>query len=432
MFDNEIVSQGERLKALRKMHRVTQKELCGGICSKENISQIENNKQNLTFDLAVGLIGNLNRIAKEKNINAYLITPEELTKDEDGQANDLFKKHIIKLKEIESIDSFEERLSKAEELIEKYNIEDDSKIELYKLASNFYYYKSSYSKNDEICSKGLKVSINSKNKLKEAHFYISRSRNYIMLEEYSRALEQLVYAEKINDNLMNNELSIMVLHYRALTYKKLGEYDTALEYFKMLKQFEFNDYNMLLKMRMIYANCLNDYNKFEEAEKEYNELINIAIKNDNKDILSLAYKNLSELYFNQEDYNFAAIYIRQAVECNPNNVYLNETLHFAAKVLKNLGEDVEHYLSRALDICEREDRENLNLAEKIIYDLVLLYIEREDEESIMLMADKVKKLNIDYYLIYPEIAEYFRYKNDEISKKFNRISIDKVKQAKKI
>ena len=36
---------------------------------------------------------------------------------------------------------------------------------------------------------------------------------------------------------------------------------------------------------------------------------------------------------------------------------LERYLYFAAKVLQNLNEDVEHYLLQALEICEKKDRE---------------------------------------------------------------------------
>lgn len=45
---------------------------------------------------------------------------------------------------------------------------------------------------------------------------------------------------------------------------------------------EENNKKMLLKVKMVYANCLNDYHDFDEAEKEYKETLNIAMKYDDK------------------------------------------------------------------------------------------------------------------------------------------------------
>jgi tetratricopeptide (TPR) repeat protein len=282
-----------------------------------------------------------------------------------------------------------------------------------------------------MCDIGLKISINSQNRLEEVNFYIYKSRNNIFTENYVNALQQLDYAEKLNNDIDNNKLYEMIFYHKALTYKKLGEYDRALTYFKILKQFEIKDYKMLLKVKMVYANCLNDYHEFNEAEKEYKETLNIAMKYDDKDFIAMIYRNLSELYFNQKDSKSAAIYIKESLLYSLNNEDLNEILYFAAKVFQNLNEDVEQYLLQALEICERKDRENLNLIKDIIYELVLIYIKREDEENITLMVENAKELNINCYLIYAELIKYYRYRKEEKSNYFNDELIDKLKQIKK-
>lgn len=434
LFDNEILKQGERLKKIRQIILgATQDEISAGVCTRIMISLIENNKQKLSYNLANGISENLNRIAKKKGIDIFLVTPKELMIDEDEQANYVFQNQILnELKEIEAIDLFEPKLQAAEKLIEKYSITDSKKIELYKLAADFYYYKRSYFKSEQVCDIGLKISINSENSFEEVNFFIYKSRNNIFTENYVRALQQLDYAEKLNNDIVNDELSVMILHFRGLTYKKLSEYDSALKYFEMIKQFEIKDYKMLLRVKMVYANCFSDSHKFDEAEKEYKETLNIAMKYDHKGFISMTYRNLSELYFNKKDYKTAAIYIKESLIYGLNSEDLNEILYFAAKVLQRVNEDVESYLLQALEICEKNDKENLSLLEQVIYELVLIYIKKEDKENLMLMADKSKELNLDYSLIYSEIGEYYRGQNEERSKYFSRKSREKMKQIKGI
>lgn len=433
MFDSEIMMQGERLKKYRiNMLGVTQGEISEGVCTKTMISLIENSKKKLNLKLAHALAENLNRIAKEKGITLSLITPKELMIDENEQANYIFKNQILnELKDIKVMDLFEQKLHYAEKLIEKYSIADNKKIELYKLSADIYYYKHSYAKSDQMCDIGLKISINSQNRFEEVNFFIYRSRNNIFTENYVKALQQLDYAEKLNNDIGNNELYEMIFYHKALTYKKLGEYDSALKYFKLLKQFDIKDYKMFLKVKMVYANCLNDYHEFNEAEKEYKETLNIAMKYDDKDFIAMTYRNLSELYLNQKDYKSAATYVKESLLYSLNNEYLNEILYFAAKVLQNLNEDVEQYLLEALEICERKDREHLDLIQDIIYELVLICMKREDEENITLMVEKAKELNINCYLIYAELIKYYRYRNEEKSNYFNDALIVKIKQIKK-
>jgi tetratricopeptide (TPR) repeat protein len=435
MFDNEIMTQGQRLKKIRQlMLRATQTEIAQGVCTKNMISQVEMDKKKLSINLATKISENLNRIANKKGLNLPLITPDELMINNDKLANDIFKTQILnELKEIKVIDLFEKKLSEAEELIEKYNITDNKKIELYKFSADFYYYKRIYSKSERMCDIGLKISISSQNSFEEVNFYIYRSRNNIFTGNYVRALQQLDYAEKINNCIQNDELSILIFYNKALIYKRLGEYDTSLKYFKILKQFDINDYNMLLKVKMVYANCLMDYDiSFDEAEKEYKEILSIAMKYDNKDFIALAYSNLSELYFNEKDYKLAGRYAKESLKYNLDNEYLNEILYFVAKMLQSSNEDVEMYLLQSLEICEKKDAENLGLIEKVIYELVLIYIKKEDKANLMLMANKAKEFNIDYSLIYLEIADYYRNKNnEEKSKYFNSKSKEKLKQTKK-
>jgi tetratricopeptide (TPR) repeat protein len=438
MFDNEIMMQGERLKKIRQIILgATQEEISAGVCTRTMICLIENNKQKLSYNLAYRISKNLNRIAKEKGMDLSLITPKELLIDEDEQANYVFQNNILnELHKIEinsiDINFLEKKISESEELIEKYNITDDKKIDFYKLSADLYYYKHSYSKSDQMCDLGLKISINSQNSFEEVNLYIYKSRNNIFTENYARALQQLDYAEKLNNSIVNDDLSVMILHFRGLTYKKLGEYDSALKYFEILKQFEIKDYKMLLKVKMVYANCFNDYHKFDEAEKEYKETLSIAMNYDDKGFISMTYRNLSELYFNKKDYKTAAMYIKESLIYSLNSEYLNEILYLAAKVLIYVNEDVETYLLQALELCEKNDKENLSLIEQVIYELVLIYIKKEDKENLMLMADKAKELNIDYSLIYSEIGEYYRGRNEEKSKYFSRKSREKMKQIKKI
>jgi len=427
MFDNEIVAPGEKLKRIRKMLHMTQEELAYSICSKNNISLIEKNKQKISVNLAIKFAIKFNEIAKEKRmIDIKLITKDDFTQDENYQANNIFKNNIIKeLKGTETIDLFEEKLSKAEKLIEKYNIADNKKIELYKLSANFYYYKHKYSKSNKMCDFGLKICINSENDFEEANLYIYRARNNIVTANYTKALQQLDYAQDINNCINNDEVYEMIVYNKALTYKKLGEYDRALKYLKILKdKYQTNNQNMFLKVKMVYANCLNEKNDFEAAEKEYVEILD----NNNEDFIYLAYKNLSELYYNKKDYKSAAVYVKDSLIYNKTNDYIDEILYFAGKVLMHVNEDVEIYFLQALDVCEKNDVENSDLIRKILYELVLIYMKRDDEENMSLMIKKAEELNINYCLIYAELARYYRGRNDEKSKYLDDKLIDKLKQ----
>lgn len=431
MFDNEIISQGEKLKRIRGMYSITQDEISKGICSRSNLSKIENNNQKLTFNLATGFANRFNKIIEEKGVYIKSITANFLIKDENIQANDIFSIILKELEGIREIDLAEEKLIKAEELIVKFNIADNIKIYLYKSMASIYYNKYKYIKSNEMCNNGLKICINSQNAEEEVKLYIYRAMNSIKTFHYNEALKELNYAERLNNNIYSSENSELILYHKGLAYKKLYEYDNALKYLKILKEKHTENKNLLIKAKMVYANCLMDQNiLFEEAQKEYFEILDLA--NDDKDLTALAYKNLSELYFNEKRYKDAAKYIEYSLLYTPRNEYLNEIYYFAAKIYQNLNEDFESYLLQALELCEQKDRENLILIEKIIYELVLVYSKRKDDKHILFMADKVEELAVNHDLIYAEIIKYYKSRNDEKCDYFLEKSIEKSKQIKNI
>lgn len=432
MFDNEIISPNTKVKRIRKqILRATQKEVADGICRDSNICQIESGNQKLTVAIAAGLAKNFNRIAEAKNIDIEEITAEWLMEDESNKANEMFEQIINELKIIKELQTFEEKLAEAERLIEKYTILDNTKIQLYKLASFFYFGKFIYSKSDEMCTLGLKICLHNQNCLEEAHFYVTKARNNITTGNNNYALEQLDYAERISMQVDNDDLFDRIYFNKAIVYNNLKKYDISIEHLSILKsKHEFSDTKKLLDIKMLYANCLMDKKEFNLAEKEYISILEPAMKLNDKEILSLAYRNLSELYLYQKKYKDAEISIIESLKNNTGNRHLNFDLIFAAKVIKSVNKDATIYLLQALDICEKKDKENLILIEQIIYELIKIYEERDDEERINFFIEKIYKLNIDYRLIFQDLGEYYRYTNVEKSIFFNEKSLNKHKEIK--
>ncbi|WP_160688284.1 helix-turn-helix transcriptional regulator [Clostridium sp. C2-6-12] len=414
MFD-KIMPPGKKIKEIRLFLKATQKEVADGICTKNRISQIEKHEKKINLNLAIGITENLNRIAQLKKID-MVITVEELMMDEDDQSNNILTKNIINhLHEVKSVELFERKLMEAEMIIGNYIIRDEIKIQLYKLASNFYYNKNSYHKSNEMCSKGLMACLSSENRLEEAHFYVNKSRNSTSENYHDQSLIQLIEAELINNKICNEDLWERILFNRAQTYKNMERYTDALISLNELKdKFKLGNKSKLLTVLMLIANCLNDNKQFDKAEIQYKEILKIASGLNDQNFISQAYRNLSEVYYNKEDYEVAAEYIKEALKEHPHNYCLNETLYFTAKVLKHTNEDTEMYLLRSLELCEKDDLENVTLIEAIIYELVLVYIKRDDNVNLELMLNKIEELQLSSTLILTELSKYYRYKNKEM------------------
>ncbi|WP_459482151.1 helix-turn-helix domain-containing protein [Clostridium saccharoperbutylacetonicum] len=425
MFDGQIMPVGKKLKKYRELLELTQSEIAQGACSKSMISQIENGKEKLSDNLAEAFVERINTRIRDKKLDIKFITVYEIMIDEDEQANSIFTNSIMKeLQEIKDIDLFDKKLSEAEELIEKYNIADNKKIELYELSADFYYKQHKYIESNKMCKKALDVNTNLKSIVEEINIYIYKSRNSIVTGDIE-ALDQLNYAEELNNTVDNDKFFEDIYINRALAYKKLKKYDRVLWYLNILKKkLETKNKKMPLKAKMIYANCLMDQDiSFEEAKKEYIEILDRAKEIDNKGFIAQVYRNLSELHFNNKKHKDAIDYIKISLKNHPVNECINETYYFASKIC---NEEAEEYLLKALNICEKNDRENTNLIKDVIHDLVLIYMKKDNEEEIQKMLEKAKELNINCNKIYAQLTRYYIDKDINKSKHFNKLLIDNI------
>jgi tetratricopeptide (TPR) repeat protein len=420
MFDNEIMSPNLKLKNFRILIGATQDDVADRVCSKFLISRIENGKKHLSYKLAIGITKNINKVIDMKEIKIDHITAEQLTEDEDSQANNVFSKSIIHaLNDIKELCDLEGKLNYGENLIKKYNIKDDMKIEMYKLAATIYYFKEKYTRSDQMCSCGLKICLNSNNIHGEANLYISKSRNDVARKNYEPALEQLNYALKINKDLNNSEISQRIYFNKALIYKKTEKYDKAKKYLKKLTdEFELND-RRKLDIKMLYANCLLDNNELEEAANRFIEIMEPVARINDKGLIAMTYRNVAEVYLKQRKYKDAQISIDKSLEHNPGNWYLAENLYFASLVYKSINGDYESYLLRALEVCEKNKADDTEVTKKTLNDLLEIYMEREDESNIEALIKKEKSLMVDYNKIYAKLVKYYKYRNEEKSNLFN-------------
>lgn len=436
MFENEIITPNERVRKNRIALEMTQDELAQGVCSIPNLSHIENGKQSLTVEMAKGFADNFNKKIEEKNIDVGKVTEEELLKDIDTKANEVYNIYILELKVITDILLFDKKFEIIEELINNYKI-SNKKIEVYEIASDFYFRKRSYSKNEKVCSKGLEYSLSAGDKIKQASFYIDKSRIYIKIYQYKEALKELNNAENLN--LEDKKINSRIYFNKALVYKKLGEYNTSMKYLEIalneLDDNDINSYKKLIDIKMLYANCLNEEKRYNELENIYIEILDKAMLKDDEDTISLVYRNLSEYKFNQKKYKLAAQYIDKSIAYNPFNIHLTESLYYAGIIYNqydNSGIRAKEYFIKSLERLEKFDNENKYLMEKVLYELVLIYIKENDDINIEIISNKVEIFNLDRALIFSELIKYYIELNKNKCMEYNRKIINYTKHIKKI
>ncbi|MFT8352345.1 tetratricopeptide repeat protein [Clostridium saccharoperbutylacetonicum] len=414
MFNNEILSPNQKLKSYRNIIGATQDDIAGEACSKYLISQIENNKKHLSNKIAISLAKNINKVIDMKSINISHISVNQLTENEDSQANRLFSNNVVTpLQNIKEIDELEEKLNFGESLIKKYNIQDNFKIEMYKLAATIYYFKEKVNYSDRMCRCGLKICFTLKDIIGEIHFYISKARNNVYRKEYDFALDELDFALKLNRDVNDSELFQRIYFNRAMIYQQIGETDKAIKYFKKIMENYKMEEKRQIDIKMMIANCLVDDNKLSDAEKLYIELLEQTAQLEDHTLLSMTYRNLSEVYLKQSRNKDSVVAIDKSLEYNPCDRSLARYLYFASEVYRSTNKDYEKFLLRALNVSEMNDSDDSDLIKKIINDLVEIYMEREDEENIKLLLEKEKKLNVNYRQVYTKLIKYYKNRNEE-------------------
>ena len=92
-----VISDGDKLKAIREKYNLKQEEISGKDITRNLISEIETNKANITKNTAEVIIKNLTEVAKK---NGFQITEtvEYLMEDQVVQANKVLDDYIEELK----------------------------------------------------------------------------------------------------------------------------------------------------------------------------------------------------------------------------------------------------------------------------------------------------------------------------------------------
>jgi len=142
----EILSQGEKIKRIRKSFKIRQQDITGGEITRELISIIENNKTNLTPNVAQIIADNINRICKERGIE-FSVEASYLLEDVSQQSNKIADEYIefLSTNENEFSQSLIEEIDHIEFFCMKYG-EAEKNLALYEKIGDIYNKQRSYDK----------------------------------------------------------------------------------------------------------------------------------------------------------------------------------------------------------------------------------------------------------------------------------------------
>ncbi|WP_434640186.1 helix-turn-helix transcriptional regulator [Thermoanaerobacterium thermosaccharolyticum] len=347
----EFSTQGERLKKIREMLKMKQRELQDKNITRGFISMIESGRSTMSKETASAIAEKFNKRAKEIGINLnidgeyLLMTPAEEAE----------YYCIQKLKEINN----EDDLSKINELLEiaeKYgrkrvNALIDIKIGDIMYNANKYI--------DAILNYNKALELLMMYGFKEQIPYVYNMLGVCKMNitDYAESIfyfdKAINFADEINDKSIRNK----AIYNTSLCYKHIGKYDVAIEYVeKFLKDCNKSDELInYIYASSIKANCFRVMGLLEKSLDVYKNLLNDV--NDEDSIAGFIYSNIGEIYADLNDYEKSLEYFDKAekVRRSKDKKSLSHTLIEKANVLFKMG-----YTKESISLME----ESISIANK--------------------------------------------------------------------
>lgn len=376
-----IATQGERLKFARKHVNLSQKELAEGLCSESNISKYENGGHEIPKERAFIMIDKINKQSENLGLNVY-ISMEWLYESMEEQAISIIKRKIESLNRAQEKDKIFKIRSLEDFLNENEKYCNDEIIMFScKARSDYYFYIKQYQDALEIAETGYDIAVRVNDidyrcnfLIRIARIQIARS-NFLAAEKF---LESIEYIDTENKYKRYCDL------YKVSIFKKTGKYKEG------IKLLEDRVDNLELEDLLFLSNCYKLDDKLIQAEQICKKAINKAIKEDNEEMLCVAYRNLSEIYF-EENKKEAKYYIEQRLDIN-NPYHLDEHLSYAAELY--IGTDnskaLELLFKAESIIAEKKERtiDDENVLSKIYTSIAKIHVDNEDYNKLKELLKK--------------------------------------------
>lgn len=215
-----ILEPGERLREVRRKLGLTQQDLAGKNMSKNYISMFENEKRHISIVNATHFANIFNKTAKEQRIDLHFEASYFVKSDRDiaRDKSTNWIKQILQMTEY-NITHIYRKLYKIIYLSKKYKLEDLLAL-AYKLKGKYLYQDELYTCALIHFSKALFYYIRIEDDTGIRNSYIHLGKTSFANKNYEMAIVYYNLAGQIE-----NEDEI--LYYKALSYFKLGHYETA-------------------------------------------------------------------------------------------------------------------------------------------------------------------------------------------------------------
>ncbi|MGB9781107.1 tetratricopeptide repeat protein [Caldanaerobacter sp.] len=427
----EFLTPGERVKKIRKMLKMKQRELQAENITRGFISMIEGNRTTMSRETASIIAEKFNKKAQELGIDLnidgdyLLMTPAEEAE----------YYCIQKLSRINTIENLEE-LKEIFEIADEYKLKRVTALAYIKIGDVMY--KNQHFQEAFInYHRALDILLLNNIKEQLPYVYNMLGACKVALLEYSEAImyfqRALECAEEVNDI----EIKIKASYNNALCYRCIGKPALSIDYIEKClsvldKEKDFEHY---VYAKSIEANSYRDMKEYDKALEIFKGLVE-EIKDDDSLLLGFLYTNIGEVYIGKNDFEKSLEYFNKAerIRRKEDKNLLSHTLIEKANLYIKMGlyKEALSSLEEGLEISYRN--KDVEYIVKGSYLLSEVYKELGNKQAIIETYKKLAnilqnmgnkkealKVYIELALLYIEDndvsnAKYFLEKAREVAK----------------
>ncbi|HHY80241.1 MAG TPA: helix-turn-helix transcriptional regulator [Thermoanaerobacter sp.] len=347
----EFLTPGERVKKIRKMLKLKQRELQSENITRGFISMIESGRSTMSRETASIIADKFNKRAQELGIDLnidgdyLLMTPAEEAE----------YYCVQKLKEIRTLEDLNE-LKEIFEIADKYKIKRVTALSYVKIG-DIMYGNLNYQDAFTNYYKALDILLLNNIKDQLPYIYNMLGACKVNMLEFSEAIiyfdKAIEYADETNAIDIKNK----TIYNNALCYRCIGQPTIAIDYVdKYLSTWDKEkDFIHYIYANSIKANCYRDMGNYEKALELFKEMVK-EVGNDEHPLLGFLYTNIGEIYMEQSNFKESLEYFNKAEKIRRSkdenllahtliekaNLYIKMELYDEARSLLEEGLEISH------------------------------------------------------------------------------------------
>lgn len=415
----KILSQGDKIKLLRKKYNLKQEEIAGSDITRNLISEIETNKANLTKSTAEAVLKNSTIIGDKRRFKVDE-TVEYLMETENEQASKILDKHIDELKTVMVYkdNSFIDMLKEVESFLIKWDL-TDKKIAIYELAGDYFCMQNELNKSIVYYEKALAV-VGKLFPTKELLNILHKlCRTYGNAGRYDESISCCDFALNHFQDLSEKD-TIYFVYNRAYDFYLLKSFEKALANIRMidgmLNKTDMRTYFAVLDTKAV---CLHEAHHYDEALELYNHLLEV-LSDEQIDKRLVVHVNMADLYIALSDEaraNDILNIIKQEISFMDHSSIYKANVYFEiGKINRDLHDlkEANKYYLKALEVSKKQ--KNYVIAVNILCELIDCTDNIENMDTIKneVLIISAKQGKLPNKLIYKLISFYVV--NKDISK----------------